>query len=404
MPGHLARECPYAKQQSKGDREARGRKEHSVAHVMPAEEGSLKKIEELRHELHEAELAAGLESRAGVIKNVTWSDGGECILGPTFTTRMEVNGVPTEALIDTGSPVTIISLDLAMDVVAKEKPHFSSAEEWKAEMKKRFVPPTISLKSYGGGRLDMMAQLPVQLTQGEYKVDAQVLVQKDAPNSLLLGTDVQQPLGFSLLRKEGCGVDLITGRRVGLSARGSEEQQALPSTVDAKGAREEKPASTTMVEPDQVQAVIEPDQQLIGENSVPVHTGVVRLLTATRIPPRYKKMVRAKVEGEVSKELSLFTPCSVFVPCSRKKGLDSALEAEEGRCAVLVMGICRCKGGSWGKWSLLWKSPRKTCVTMLSVTSYLKRIEERNCWHLTADQQRKLKDVILSYADVFALD
>ncbi len=63
-----------------------------------------------------------------------------------------------EALIDTGSPVTIISLDFAMDVVAKERPRYSSVEE---EVQKQFSPPTVSLKNYRGGRLDIMAQLPV---------------------------------------------------------------------------------------------------------------------------------------------------------------------------------------------------------------------------------------------------
>ena len=41
-----------------------------------------------------------------------------------------------------------------------------------------------------------MAQLPVTLSQGEYKILAMVLIQKNAPNGLLLGTDLQPALGF----------------------------------------------------------------------------------------------------------------------------------------------------------------------------------------------------------------
>lgn len=199
MPGHLARACPYPRK-PKGDQEAHGRKEPSVAHVTPVKEaghGEKKTIEELRRELHEAELADGLESRSVTIKTVTWSDEAESVLGPIVISSVEVNGLPTEALLDTGSPVTIISLDFALDVLEKERPRYSSVEEWKTEAKKQFVPPTVTLKNYGGGLLDILAQLLVQITQGGYKVDTQVMVQKGAPNQLLLGTDVQGPLDFS---------------------------------------------------------------------------------------------------------------------------------------------------------------------------------------------------------------
>ena len=252
-PGHVARACPYPKP-SKGQ-EAHGCKEPAVANVTTAKETGQeeRKIEELRRELHEAELAAGLKARSGTIRTVTWSDGGGSILGPTVTTSVEVNGLRTEALFDTGSTVTIMSFDFALDVVAKERPHFSSVEEWRTEARKQFLPPTVSLKNYSGGRLDILAQLPVRLTQGEYNVDVQVMVQKDAPYALLLGTDVQLPLGFSLLRKESdCrGMELITGKWVDLSAESSKEQQIEPGTIDSKEAQnmvefvQEKPAPRT---------------------------------------------------------------------------------------------------------------------------------------------------------------
>lgn len=93
--------------------------------------GDQKRVEDLRCELHEAELAAGLESRAGTIKNVTWSDGVKSILGPTVTSTVEVNGVPTEALLDTGSPVTIVSLDLPWMWWRRTDP-ITPPEEWRS--------------------------------------------------------------------------------------------------------------------------------------------------------------------------------------------------------------------------------------------------------------------------------
>ena len=62
----------------------------------------------------------------------------------------------------------------------------------------RFQTPTVMFKSYSGDRLNIVAQLPVTLTQGDYKVSSVVLIQKNAPNGLLIGTDLQPALGFRL--------------------------------------------------------------------------------------------------------------------------------------------------------------------------------------------------------------
>lgn len=117
MSGHLKRDCRYRYPRNDGEahgrkdkgNEARGRKDPPVANVSRAEDVSQanppkKKVEDIRHELQEAELAAAVDDAAGIIRNV---EGVSNTLGPTSTARVEVNGVPTDALIDTGSPATI---------------------------------------------------------------------------------------------------------------------------------------------------------------------------------------------------------------------------------------------------------------------------------------------------------
>ena len=104
------------------------------------------------------------------------------------------------------------------------------------------------------------------------------------------------------------------------------------------------------MEPDQVeagQAMVETEQQLLEDGtdleSESLPTSVMRLLHATRIPPRFKKMVRAKVDGEIDeigKEMSLFTPCPMFICHPMKNGLsmaDSAVETKDGSGVVLVI-------------------------------------------------------------------
>ena len=418
MHDHLQRSCPYPRRQ-KTDREAHGRnKASSVARVeqetTPLSPNEL--VEELRRKLHEAELAAAVGETASVIRNVVQSDGPQSNIGPTITSRVEVGGVPTEALVDTGSPVTIISLDFAMIVMAKERSKFASVEEWQEATLKKFEPPAVSLRNYGGGRLDIMAQLPVRISQGEYHADVMVLVRKKAPNRLLLGTDAQPLLGYILVKKEteDSGVNITTGETVQLSHKSVQTPQKS----------------------DDAQEVASPERQLPGERreetkprDVPTTAppGVVRLLTATRIPSGYKKMVRAKVEGHVRESMSLFTPAP------REDDLmmaDSAVDLSDGNCMVLVVQnpgttpVKMKKGCILGEvipvteYSLSEEDDQSTETppeaTVCSVTPRTESSGDRETLllqqldlkvdHLASEEQQQLKDLICSYSDVFALD
>ena len=57
-----------------------------------------------------------------------------------------------------------------------------------------------------------MAQIDLTLSQEARKAETSALVRKDAPNELLIGTDVQPRLGFSLVVKgvDGQSTDLFS--------------------------------------------------------------------------------------------------------------------------------------------------------------------------------------------------
>ena len=58
----------------------------------------------------------------------------------------------------------------------------------------------------------MIAQISLCLTQDQFSTNVTFLVQTEAPNDLLLGTDVQR-LGFSMvMKKAGSTLDLFSGR------------------------------------------------------------------------------------------------------------------------------------------------------------------------------------------------
>ena len=142
-------------------------------------------------------------------------DDAKSKLGPTIFTPIKVNGVSTTALVDTGSPATIISLEFVMSVLVGQRTPDQTPSQWQQATREKFSHPDITLHNYGGHRLDITAQMGVTLTRGKSEVNAVVLVQKGAPNNLLLGTDLQRQLGFSLLVGGGDGraTDLLSGQQ-----------------------------------------------------------------------------------------------------------------------------------------------------------------------------------------------
>ena len=54
------------------------------------------------------------------------------------------------------------------------------------------------LRSYSGDTFNVVAQLLILLDQGDQEVSSAILIQKDAPQDLLIATDLQPVLGYIL--------------------------------------------------------------------------------------------------------------------------------------------------------------------------------------------------------------
>ena len=78
-------------------------------------------------------------------------------LGPVPTTQVDLEGVPVEALIDTGSPTSIVSLDCFLQVTVHNRLPSQTPTEWGETVRACFQPSTVALCSYGGGELDKSA-------------------------------------------------------------------------------------------------------------------------------------------------------------------------------------------------------------------------------------------------------
>ena len=88
----------------------------------------------------------GHMARACPYPNSTQRDG-EATGRPVSVVSVEV---PTDALVDTGSLATIVSLMFILKVLADRKDSQQTAEEWKKETIKKFSAPAVTLTSCGG--------------------------------------------------------------------------------------------------------------------------------------------------------------------------------------------------------------------------------------------------------------
>ena len=91
-------------------------------------------------------------------------------------------------MVDSGSPVTIVSLGVLLQGLAAKRTT-QTPEEWTDAVKKRLQKPTVAVRAYDGAELAMHAEITAEIAFGDRKHVAPVLVQKDAPEDLLLGTD-----------------------------------------------------------------------------------------------------------------------------------------------------------------------------------------------------------------------
>ena len=153
---HLIKDCPYPKQPEK-DKETR-KSDSAVAVVTPELEIKiiLERIAMLQKQLREKKVTVAMEK--ATVNGVSFSDETTLTkLGPAVYSEVTVNGVNVTVLIDTGSLVSIMSLKKAIQILVLRKGEFNSPQKWKETMIAQFQTPTVTLRSYSGDALNMVA-------------------------------------------------------------------------------------------------------------------------------------------------------------------------------------------------------------------------------------------------------
>ena len=68
-----------------------------------------------------------------------------------------------KALLDTGSPVTIVSLKFLVDALARKRPTAQSPAEWRTSIETRLKPTNLTLRNYGGGEVRLVQEVEVSI-------------------------------------------------------------------------------------------------------------------------------------------------------------------------------------------------------------------------------------------------
>ena len=198
---------------------------------------------------------------------------GSVRLGPVSTALVAVEGEFVEALLDTGSPVTIIQLESLLQILAKQRHPGQTPAEWRTAVESHLKPTSVILQNYSGDKLRVVRQIRVNMSRPGYSTSAVIQVQKGAPAKLLIGTDLLSQLGYLFIQstdEDDC--DMLTAD--------SDDGLARSITTEQNDG--------------------------VGSNSQGI--GTVCLIQAARIPPRHKKMVRVQVTDNsyCSETLTMF--------------------------------------------------------------------------------------------------
>ena len=300
--GHLMRQCPS---RNKGGPSEAPVKRHKVSNLSGKEEAAAQEtVAELKRKLREAELRESLESSMTTVPCITTTPNS--LLGPTLTAEVKLEGRTVKALLDTGSPVTIASLEYLLDTWKNQRPTNQTLAEWKKAVESKLEEPTITLQHYGGGPLNTVCQVKVHMERAGHAVDAVVQVHKGAPTDLLLGTDLLPVLGFQLLESQENGASLD------LFSSGSKEANTFPSKVSSDGVK--VAVSLPLVSPIEV-----------------------RLLKAARLPALHKKLVKAQVQSSESESPSLFVPTNEALKSAGLRIEEAVLCPDENNCVTLIV-------------------------------------------------------------------
>ena len=116
--------------------------------------------------------------------------------GPQLKFTVQLEGHSTEALVDTGSPATIVSLRHLLQLW---KWNWAPTDaKWLERAEEAVQDPSTHLQTYDGTDVHLLGEAKVTLKVNDREVEVMALIQEEAPQDLLIGTDCLTKLGSNL--------------------------------------------------------------------------------------------------------------------------------------------------------------------------------------------------------------
>ena len=300
---HLAKQCPQqqrgrpmeSQEQSQANR---GNTIPITNCITPAKEGTLsvakEKVTDLKKQLQTAELQETLPSKTATINGLCLLEN-ECnpSLGPTISKEVILEDKPIKALVDTGSPVTIVFIDL-LEILLNKHAVDQPPEDWCNEVTARIQSPSLTIWSYGGAEVNVIGHLTVSLALGDWRCQVAILVQKGATMDLLLGTDVLPLSEFCLLKRpyrDGPGIGMMQ-----VEEMCRKQDEGSSETSQAAVSQRTQNSKHVMVVESPLNLIVKKTGMADMVSVIDNKIITVKLLTATQLPGRHARVVKAHVK------------------------------------------------------------------------------------------------------------
>ena len=125
---------------------------------------------------------------AATLRTLETAEEKERHYGGRINLSLEIDGRPMDALVDTGSPVTIVSITALLKCWKDGK--LQGESDWVREAQRLIEEPAIAVQAYGGAQVPILGEAEVEFRINSRLCCRRILIQEEAPQDLLLGMDV----------------------------------------------------------------------------------------------------------------------------------------------------------------------------------------------------------------------
>ena len=320
-------------------------------------------------------------------------------------------------------------------------------------MRARMQFPTVTLQGYGGGGLNVVGQMKCELSRGPYRQSTKVLVQKNPPLKMLIGTDLHSSLFLQKENDQEATNMLKSNRKWVPKTRETEKKETRetekketretekePRETEKKETRETEKKETRETEKKETRETEKKEtretekketretekeprgtekKEAQGSEKEPRPLDVpitVRLVQATRLPPRHTKLVYGRLdEPSACLDTMLFEGCP-----SQHDGMmvETAATRPDAEAYIPVSVQNHSSGPLWlGEGEILGTVQSAEIVDEVAEVHRVLPVEEDEGraekllellevrgLERTKEENGQLEALVRKYADVFALN